>query len=249
VYFNFDRYILVAKYALEQVIIMKIKDISKNLKESFLFKNMTDKEIIEIIEKFKYDIRIYEKGDIVFSSDSEMFSVILTGSAYVIQHRKNQRDLILNKLSEKSSFGMSTLFSHGDKFNNTIETIEDTQIFSINGEDFKKILMGSEKILNNYLYYTSNRIQFLNEKIFILSMGNAMEKLCYFLVNEREIQESNIISLQFKKTELAQYLSIGRQSLYREIRNLENENVIKDRGHKIEIIDFEGLKEKLEGLQ
>jgi len=228
---------------------MKTIDISKNLKESFLFKNMTDNEIVEIIKNIKYEITTYEKGDVIFSSNSEMFSVILTGSAYVIQHRKNQRDLILNRLSEKSSFGMSTLFSHGDKFNNTIEAIENIQIFSIKGEDFKKLLMGSEKILTNYLYYTSNRIQFLNEKIFILSMGTAIQKLCYFLVNEGSIQESNVISLQFKKTELAQYLSIGRQSLYREIRNLENENIIKDRGHKIEIIDFVRLKEKLEGLQ
>ena len=227
---------------------MKTREISEILKDSFLFKNMNTDEIRELLKKIDYNIHLYQKNQMIFSGDSEIFSVILTGSAYVIQHRKKQKDLILNKLTKNSCFGMSTLFSHGDKFNNTIEAVETMKIFSIEGDDFKKLLMQSEKILNNYLHYTSNRIQFLNEKIFILSMGTAMQKLCYFLVNEARIQEGNLIILQFKKVELAQYLSIGRQSLYREIGNLERENIIRDRGNKIEIIDFTELKKKLEGL-
>ena len=75
-----------------------------------------------------------------------------------------------------------------------------------------------------------------------------MQKLCYFLVNEVLIQDTDIIVLQFKKVELAQYLSMGRQSLYREIGNLERESIIRDMGNKIEIINFKGLKKKLEGL-
>ncbi|EPY2277123.1 helix-turn-helix domain-containing protein [Clostridium sporogenes] len=98
--------------------------------------------------------------------------------------------------------------------------------------------------MNNFLQLIANKALFLNFKTELLSYSSIQQKICYSLLNEFDAKENNIITLPFSKKTWAESLNVSRPSLYRELKSLENYNLLKCIGNnKIGIINANGLSD------
>ena len=81
----------------------------------------------------------------------------------------------------------------------------------------------------------SNKIQKNNERIEILTNKTTRDKLLtYFKMNSNE-GNNRTIYLPFSLTDLADYLSVNRSAMSRELKYLKDEGFIEIKGRKIKL--------------
>lgn len=93
-----------------------------------------------------------------------------------------------------------------------------------------------KKVLQNLPDLLLNEINSLNTRIEILSKRTIREKiLAYFnIIATKNINKS--FSLPFSLTDLADYLSVDRSAMMREISYLKNDKIIEKNGNRITLL-------------
>ena len=76
-----------------------------------------------------------------------------------------------------------------------------------------------------------------NERINVLTRKTTREKLLEYFENESKKAFSKVFYLPFNLTELAEYLSIDRSAMMREIRRLKDDKIIESSGNKITLLN------------
>ena len=81
-----------------------------------------------------------------------------------------------------------------------------------------------------------NKIMDLNTRVEILAKRSIREKLCgYFnILSTRHLNQT--FSLPFSLTDLADYLSVDRSAMMRELKCLKDEGFINKTGNKITLL-------------
>lgn len=84
-----------------------------------------------------------------------------------------------------------------------------------------------------YVKSISSNAQIINQKLGMLSQKSLRTNLINFLQQEATRQASPEIVLEISKKDLADYLGVKRQSLFREFKNLKEEKLITSNSKKI----------------
>lgn len=148
--------------------------------------------------------------------------------------RVNRRKLIINTLEKGSVWGFASLFEGDDHFETDIFSAG-ASVFYVFPEELLLELMAVDKNLSkNIIAMQSQKIRFLNEKILSYTAPSASEKLLRYLGTLEKDAEGDV-RLSLGIAPLAARLDIGRASLYRAFRKLENEGKIIKNGEKITV--------------
>lgn len=194
------------------------------------------KKLLKLLEtsilKFKKDVTIFSniQGNII--------GIILEGSAQIIRTDYNGNRTIIEELKEESVFGTAISSLYSDECQ--IITKEDTKVLLI---DYDLIIT---KENNNYSYYnqfvknlleiTTNIIEEKNDRIEILTKKTIRDKLLeYFRIYSKK-SGTKIIYLPFSLTDFADYLSVDRSAMQRELKYLKEEKIIETKGRKINLL-------------
>lgn len=199
-------------------------------------KSKDQKKLLKLLEtsilKFKKDVTIFSniQGNII--------GIILEGSAQIIRTDYNGNRTIIEELKEESVFGTAISSLYSDECQ--IITKEDTKVLLI---DYDLIIT---KENNNYSYYnqfvknlleiTTNIIEEKNDRIEILTKKTIRDKLLeYFRIYSKK-RGTKIIYLPFTLTDFADYLSVDRSAMQRELKYLKEEKIIETKGRKINLL-------------
>ena len=94
-----------------------------------------------------------------------------------------------------------------------------------------------QKFLINLLNIMSKMVHSQNERINILTRKTTREKLLEYFESESKRTFSKTFYLSFNLTELAEYLSIDRSAMMREIKRLKEDKIIESSGNKIRMLN------------
>ena len=94
----------------------------------------------------------------------------------------------------------------------------------------------------NLLQIFNEKLKQNNDRIQILTKKNIRDKLLAFFDNEYRKTRSQIIYIKGTLKDLADYLSINRSAMFRELRNLKDENFIKVDNKKIKLLYIPNIK-------
>lgn len=203
-----------------------------------IFKNIKESDILKMMSYFKSERVKYQSDDIIFSNTSNFnqVGIILYGTANMIRYDYNGNRSIIENLEENSIFGK--MFSYVDNEISIIAT-SDCEVLLF---DYDLLIKKCDnnctnhvKIMDNILDLLSLKIMSLNERVVVLSKRCIKDKLlCYFdIIAKRKGKKS--FSLPLTYTELADYISVDRSAMMREIRNLKNKGLITSNGKKINL--------------
>lgn len=204
-----------------------------------LFANINEKQqekILKILEGHTYNFK--PNCQILTSVKLDnMIGVVLSGYMQITRTDYNGNRTIIEELTENDAFGDS-LSSITDECE--IITKEETKIVII---DFNNIINDVENNLSYYKQFIKNLLEIYtdkittkNERIEILTKKTIRDKLLeYFKIVSKQ-NGSKKIYLTMTYIELADYLSVDRSAMTRELKNLSDEGFIKKEDKKITLL-------------
>ena len=246
---------------------MRNKLENRDLKNIFLFSELSDEELDEI-RNFSH-LKKFSIGEILFF-DSEPYSglyCLLDGAVKLYKISNEGKEHILHLIYPFNTFAEVPIFE------NYGEIIKDKATYPVNAmaiEDNTEVILISAKHLLNFLEINSKlylkmlstlskRLRFLNNHIEKLTLLDIKKRLSKYLVEEFEkakaekekiekkkgikLKEINSIDISISKNDLASHLGTILETLSRTFKKLQDENIVEVKGKKIIILNLNKLKE------
>lgn len=204
-----------------------------------LFYNISNANKLKILKDLEANTLSFKKNTIILSSirKDNIICIVLEGYLQIVKNNYNGTRSIIEDLKENSIFTTKTSFISNNEYN--IITKEDSKIILI---DFNNILNSVENksyfttFLKNLLKIMSDKNEESNERVQILSNNSIRNKLLTYFKIMSKRNKSKIIYLPFNFTDLADYLSINRSAMTRELKSLKEEGFIEINNRKIKLL-------------
>ena len=206
-----------------------------------IFEGIEEEDIKKMLKCFDAKTRTFKKDRTIVTNiiNIKMIGIILEGTANVERYDYNGNRSIIEKLEKNSVFG--EVFSRLGSDISVIAT-SDCEVLFIEYEHLikrcKKGCIYHSILTNNVLQLLSKKIVDLNERLEILSKRTIRDKLLSYFELLANNNPKRSFNLPFTYTDLADYLSIDRSAMMREIKNLKEEGFIETNGKKITLKSY-----------
>ena len=212
------------------------------LRDTFLFRNITDDEFASALTAISLRTESYPKGAVIYSPESfgRGIGFVLNGECEVRHAQDNGADVSINTLLPGDSFGIVSVFSAEDEFPTTIVASRAAKVLYISKDDVYKLVELYPAISKSIIVFFACKIGFLNKKIATFSSSSVEQKMARHIQAVSKAKRSLVIPLN--KAKMSTELGIGRASLYRALTQLENDNILKYDNKTLQIIDPKGLE-------
>ena len=202
---------------------------------SKLFNEVEEKEILKIIKNIDAKMESIKKNrTITINNNFNKIGIIINGTANLEMYDYNGNRIILEKLDKNSIFS-NIFFNYKNEI--IFNSLSNCEIL------FFKYDLFSNKIKNNIITFNLlemylNKIKKLNIRLEILSKRSIKDKLLTYFLTLSNYKKHKVIVIPISYTDLADYLSVDRSAMMREIKKLKEEKYIKADGKKITILNY-----------
>ena len=173
-----------------------------------------------------------------YSCSMKKIGLILEGEALLYCCDADGTEYILDELSPDSVFGEPFLLSSNSQ-HYYVQAKTSVRVLFIDYQHVIKRCSNAcshhSQLISNLLQMTARKASQQTNRIYVLSHGTIRQKLMsYFssLVDEK----THTAALSMSYTDLAQYLSVDRSAMMRELKNLCEEQIIAREGRIIHIL-------------
>lgn len=202
-----------------------------------------DFDINQFIQDFstscsKVQVKQFEKGEVItnFIQKRNQFCMMISGSADLVRYDLNGNKTIIERILDGQAFGeiFYTINTNNEFF---VEATKKSKVLFFKYDDIKNKCKNNCKfhaILSESLpEIILNKIIDLNTRIELLTKRSIRDKLIEYFNTLSTRNFSKTISLDMSLTNLADYLSVDRSAMMREIKILKEEGFIKKSGNNI----------------
>ncbi|MCC8027768.1 MAG: Crp/Fnr family transcriptional regulator [Clostridium sp.] len=198
-----------------------------------LFKDISIDEYKSLLTCLNARTKQFKPGSTICDYDQGFhdIGIIGTGSASVVRYEFNGARTILEKLEPQDIFGH--LLSYEGSEHAGISVISDSLCsimfiqYATVGAPCHKACAHHHQLTQNLLDLISERALSLSRRVEVLSQRTIREKLiCYFMQLASQAKSSTF-QLSFTMVDLADYLSIDRSAMTRELKRMKEENLIQ----------------------
>ena len=206
-----------------------------------IFEGITDEDVAKMLKCFEARKMFFKKDRTIVTNiiNVKLIGIILSGTANMVRYDYNGNRTIIEKLETNSVFG--EVFSRVGNDISVIAT-SDCEILFIEYEHLikrcKKGCIYHTVLTDNVLKLLSRKIVELNERLEILSKRSIRDKLLSYFELLATDNPRRTFVLPFTYTDLADYLSVDRSAMMREIKNLKEDGFITTNGKRITLISY-----------
>ena len=204
-----------------------------------LFENIHPRNIEKLKRILQANTIRYRKNVNVLSNVNreDFIGIIDSGSVQLIYNDYDGNKTIIEEISEGEIFGSINYILQAEEI--TCVTKEETQITFIEYEQIT-----NDEIIKNdfYIIFIKNLIKILgnqitskNSRIELLTKRTTRDKILEYFKMQSQKKGNKTFTMPMTFTELANYLSVDRSAMTREIKNLKDDGFIKANGKKITI--------------
>lgn len=211
------------------------------LRNSKIFSNTGDSDIVRLLERAEAVHRSYKKGEIILAdgTKTEKAGFLLTGSAVISKDDFWGNRNILARITGGSMFAETFALLHDAAVNVNVTAEQDCTVLwlrlgavaALAGTD-RAAGMLSNRIINDLAY---KNLRF-NEKITHMSRRTTALKLMSYLSAEAAKAGSDEFTIPFDRKGLADYLSVERSAMSAELSKLRAAGMIEYRKNKFRLI-------------
>lgn len=184
----------------------------------------------------------YEKNEVVYDKTnfSRSLGIVLEGRLRVTKENADKRPIVMSTLQRGAMFGAAALFNSEPEYATKITAIEHSRVLFLPQRLIKRMIEREPEIAEKYIRYLSERILFLNRKIYFLTAGTAEQRLAGFLLDNLAVGEFSEMPMPMHR--LADALNMSRASLYRAFDELTASGAVSKQGKLVCINNAELLK-------
>ena len=218
-----------------------INDIIEVLSKCKLCKNMSNNQIIELLENGN-NINTYKKGEFIFCEGDmpKNIFILLKGKVDIGKDTLSGRRIIITNIQDITDiFGEIYIFIEKKEYDVYAQAMEDSTVLAISNDVFsknKKAKSEVDEILQyNLMCIFAAKAYLMKSKIKILGSSSVREKIVRFLFERQG--EDGVVRGNLKREDMADYINVTRPSLSRELSNMQKDGIIKIEGNNIIIKD------------
>ncbi|MBB4036345.1 CRP-like cAMP-binding protein [Dysgonomonas hofstadii] len=202
-----------------------------------LFRSIRQNEIERILQELKITETYFKKGEILAFQDEACNRLILLLSGSVKGEMNDPSGKVVKVEDIYAPNPLAILFLFGDDNRFPVQAIarEDTIALVIPKQSVLRMLSMNETLLKNYLDISANFAGRLSKKLHFMSFRTIRQKLSLYILNLSKISQSDIVELDRPKSSLAEYFGVSRQSIERELTNMQTDGLILSEKRKISI--------------
>lgn len=204
------------------------------------FSGISELQKHKLFKLLEAHIYIFNKNEEMFKNlnNENIICILLEGHAKIVNINYNGDEYLVEDLEPNSVFG--TNISTINNIEYQVRITETSKILVVNYDNlintqntnffyFNTFLINIFNIINDKLKSTNSRVNILTKK-------SIRDKLLAFFENEYRENHSKFIYLSTNFRDLADYLSVNRSAMFRELKYLKEENFIKVDGKKITLL-------------
>lgn len=222
---------------------MKLNEIETELvSKTELFRGSPPSMLTRILAVSDCTAAEYEKNEVVYDKTnfSRSLGIVLEGRLRVTKENADKRPIVMSTLQRGAMFGAAALFNSEPEYATKITAIERSRVLFLPQRLIKRMIEREPDIAENYTRYLSERILFLNRKIYFLTAGTAEQRLAGFLLDNLAVGEFSEMPMTMHR--LADALNMSRASLYRAFDELTASGAVSKQGKLVCINNAELLK-------
>ncbi len=219
-----------------------MKPYLKVLKQSPLFHGVEENDMEAMLGCLGATERKYGKNDVIMLAGTKVTSVgvLIEGSAQITRDDADGNRAILSELEKADLFAEAYVAAGSLEVPITVVATSDCRILWI---PFNKIVgvcssaCGFHKqLVQNMLRVIAQKNILMNEKMRILSCKTTKEKLMTYLSDYSERVGKNKFKIPFSRNELADFLSVDRSAMSRELGKLRDEGYLNFHKNEFELL-------------
>lgn len=215
------------------------------LLNSQIFKSLSKDEIKALMCTHNIKIVNLNKNQLLFKEGDKpcYMYLLLEGALSIFRNLYSGRRSIIRSFENIGELFMEMyLFLENKNYEYSGCALKDnTRVLLLPKSLFESSV--NQKVLKNLLNVLASRAFSFNQKLQILSGNTLKSKIANILLNEVQRTGSLDISLTYSREDLADFLSVARPSLSRELINLKDEGLIDFKGNKFKILDIDALED------
>lgn len=219
------------------------KSIMKALKACPLFEGLTEQEIEKDMSEVDYSLYKYNKNDI-YASTGDFYShadIVINGELSVKMERSSGRCVKIGSYMMGKLSTPAQLFYDKMPLQVTIEAVRPTTLLSMSPSSLQKLFSIDQRIQMNFIKLLSSVAITLARMVRQLTLFTVREKVAHYLDELSKKRNSNVITLDVSRQEIADRFAIQKYSLQRVLGEFDKGGAIKLRGKYITILDREKL--------
>ena len=236
---------------------MSVKILAKNdkslksaLKDTALFKDLSEEEIQRCLECSKAESIVYEKGEMIFSEEDypATLPVLINGSVTLgMDFYDGKRKIIAIFENKGDVFGHEYILLGQSRYGMYAQAQTKSIILMMP----KNFLVGTcerncgfhSNLISNMMQLMAKKSLTLNERLEIMSCSTLRQKIAKMILFS--IGGKSSMSVSMSRQEMADFLNTARPSLSRELMRMQNDGLITVVGRKITVRDKNALEEIL----
>jgi CRP-like cAMP-binding protein len=207
-----------------------------------LFRGVTEQDLEEMLDCLGATERKYKKNDVILLAGTKVTSVgiLIEGTAQITRDDAEGNRAILSELEQADLFAEAYVAAGAVEMPVTVIATSDCRIVWI---PFSKIVGTCSSACSHHRILVQNMMRviamkniMMNEKMRILACKTTKEKLMTYLSDYSERAGKNKFKIPFSRNELADFLSVDRSAMSREISRLRDEGYLRYHKNEFELL-------------
>lgn len=215
------------------------------LKTVSLFWDLNKIELGHISDKMVS--KKFQNGNLIFLEESEgknLFFVV-EGSVKVTRLSKDGREVILAMLNAGDFFGEMSLLD-GEARSANVIALEETEVLSLNRDDFLVVLHDYPKIAIQLLKEMTSRLRKSDRQIVSLSLSDAEKRIALCIVrfaDEQGVIKNGQVTIPKIpiQQDIANMAGTSRETVSRAMSLLTEEKYIERNGKELKILNYKNF--------
>lgn len=225
----------------------------EEIKDSVLFEGIDPTQGLFLVDYLHVHRGIYEKGNVIYSQEDETdtFALILYGTVEMVQYDCwGNRFLILTQ-GQGTCVGLAgTLFEEWMPYTHVIAR-SDCELLFFDAQKLRDpacLLNSACTILkNNISKQMAKKETDLLGKLSLIHCRTTREKVSFFLSQKALVHHSNSFDIEFSRQDLADFLSVDRSALSKELSRMKRDGLIDYYRNHFELKEMKRLDRKRPG--
>ena len=212
------------------------------LKRTKLFSGVTEDEISAMLGCLQAKLYSYKKGEYVFRQGEyiENITILLEGNLHIQNDDYWGNRSIINIIGIGEMFGEAYATPDSGVLLNDVIAVEDSTVIFFNVRRILTVCSSTCKfhsmVVQNLFFTISEKNQKLVQKIGHMSKRSIKEKLISYLSEEAKRQNSATFTIVFNRQQLADFLSVDRSAMSKELCKMRDEGLLTFEKNKFTLL-------------
>jgi len=195
----------------------------------------------KFINELKFKTVSFKKGELIAQQGNYVNALYILSKGSVKAEMVSESGSVLNieTIHAPNPLAAAFLFAENNHFPVDVVALEDVEVILISKDAMMKQLVSHEAFLQGFMTYNANRVQFLSERLKLLSTKTIKGKIAQFILARTKGAD---FSLEMSQTTLAEYFGVTRPSLSRSFAELIDDGIITLKRKNGKILDPAKLK-------